>query len=468
MGPTQEVIHKNKSKPEDKPLPPPFTVRGIAEEMNQPGLFKHPSAKGLGVRVTANGAKSFVFDRRVKGQKVRVVIGRAPLRVNDVGAMTVPQALAIVADLNREAEAGRDPRAIRLEAAAADAASLAKVKAERDRLNVTFGHLWADYVAERSTAMVRSRATGKIKAAWSESQKRDAAKVSRPGGQPLKNRQGLSTPGPLAVLMREPLALLDEATLAVWSQKEAKKRATQAALAFRHLSAALKWGAQSEHYAPLIRADALAPRRAMELLGGQTAAKGEEDCLQRSQLAAFFSALAKVSPTMKAYFIFVLMTGARRNEAAGLRWADVDMRGLKLTLRDKVRGTRLVPLSPYLVALLNGQHRVNGFVFPSKSKSGHIETPTRALQDVCAEAGVTVTIHGLRRTFATLWEHFDLPEGAGRQIRGHTAQGASERSYKRRTLDALRDLLTRYEAGILTAAGIDFVPEAEGLRLVKA
>lgn len=42
------------------------------------------------------------------------------------------------------------------------------------------------------------------------------------------------------------------------------------------------------------------------------------------------------------------ITGARREEMAGLRWADVDFRWGWLTLADKVEAIRVISLTPYL------------------------------------------------------------------------------------------------------------------------
>lgn len=64
---------------------------------------------------------------------MRIVIGRAPLTVNDDGSLTVPQAKEIAKRWNIEADAGRDPRAVKLERAAADAEKLAQVKARKAR-----------------------------------------------------------------------------------------------------------------------------------------------------------------------------------------------------------------------------------------------------------------------------------------------------------------------------------------------
>jgi len=54
------------------------------------------------------------------------------------------------------------------------------------------------------------------------------------------------------------------------------------------------------------------------------------------------------NPVIAAYLQGLLLTGARRNELAALRWADVDFQWKSLTIRDKVEGERTIPLTPYL------------------------------------------------------------------------------------------------------------------------
>jgi hypothetical protein len=53
-----------------------------------------------------------------------------------------------------------------------------------------------------------------------------------------------------------------------------------------------------------------------------------------------------IDNAIAAYLQGLLLTGARRNELAALRWADVDFQWKSLTIRDKVEGERTIPLTP--------------------------------------------------------------------------------------------------------------------------
>ncbi len=50
--------------------------------------------------------------------------------------------------------------------------------------------------------------------------------------------------------------------------------------------------------------------------------------------------------TASVYLRALLLTGARREELAGLTWATVDFPGQRLTIADKVDATRTIPLTP--------------------------------------------------------------------------------------------------------------------------
>jgi integrase len=53
-----------------------------------------------------------------------------------------------------------------------------------------------------------------------------------------------------------------------------------------------------------------------------------------------------------AYLQTALLTGARREEVAGIRWEDVDFQWRSMTIKDKVDGERTIPLTPYVASLL--------------------------------------------------------------------------------------------------------------------
>jgi integrase len=164
---------------------------------------------------------------------------------------------------------------------------------------------------------------------------------------------------------------------------------------------------------------------------------------------------------VSAYLQALLLTGARREEMAALRWSEVDFTWGSLWLKDKVRPEgRKVPLNPYLAALLAALPRRNEWVFSSAgSATGRIHEPRIPHNRALSVAGLNhVTLHGLRRTFASLAEWVEMPRGVVAQLMGHAPNATAERHYINRPLDLLAVWHGKYEAWILEQAGVRVIP----------
>jgi integrase len=57
------------------------------------------------------------------------------------------------------------------------------------------------------------------------------------------------------------------------------------------------------------------------------------------------------NPVIAAYLQTALLTGARREEVAGIRWEDLNFQWKAITIKDKVDGERTIPLTPYVASL---------------------------------------------------------------------------------------------------------------------
>jgi integrase len=195
------------------------------------------------------------------------------------------------------------------------------------------------------------------------------------------------------------------------------------------------------------------------------------DCLQREQLRPWFEAVRRIgNPVIAAYLQTMLLTGARREELAGLTWDGVDFQWKSLTIHDKVEGERTIPLTPHVAALLAGLPRRNQWVFSSVTAAdGRLQEPRIQHVKALAAAGLPhVSIHGLRRSFGTLAEWVECPVGIVAQIMGHKPSALAEKHYRRRPLDLLRMWHTKIEAWMLEQAGIEQPEEeAAGLRVVE-
>ena len=154
------------------------------------------------------------------------------------------------------------------------------------------------------------------------------------------------------------------------------------------------------------------------------------------------------------------LTGARREEMAALRWQDVDFRWSSLWVKDKVAEEgRKLPLTPYLSELLASLPRRNRWVFSSPAaKDGRLVEPRIPHNRALGVAGWPhVTLHGLRRTFASLAEWVEMPTGVVAQIMGRAPNATAEKHYINRPLELLAVWHGKYEAWILKQAKVRFV-----------
>ena len=437
-----------------------FTAGRVAgfkcDASKKQAIFWDGKTPGLGLRVTAAGSKSYIFETTIKGKTLRITIG-------DVSTYTIDAAQKIAKAYRAQTDKGIDPRQVeadRLTAAqdARDAkqADTEAKQAEAQRHGLTLGEVWPLYVNAR-------------KSKWSAGHIQNHMTLAAMGGETKKRGPGLTVAGPMASLM--PLALTDLTgeRIAAWLEAEAASRPTNAAQSYRLLRAFIRWAADIPAYRGIVAADVCAARAVRDVLPKSQAKEG--DSLQREQLPAWFTAARQIgNPVISAYLQSLLLTGARREELAGLRWVDVDFQWNSIKLNDKVEDFRMVPMTPYVAHLLAALPRRNEWVFSSlKAADGKLTEPRIAHTKALAAAGLPhVSLHGLRRSFGTLCEWVEMPSGISAQIMGHKPSALAEKHYRRRPLDLLRMWHGKIEAWILEQAGIDFMPVAPGLRVVTA
>lgn len=401
---------------------------------------------GLGLRVTANGAKAYIFQGKIHGKTVRLTIG-------DPRSWTIDKAQEEARSLQTLIDAGKDPRTVKAEQRAAYEADEAAAR----RKDITVAEAWKAYVDVR-------------KSKWSERHYQDHERLAEAGGRDTKRGKGQIVAGPLASLMSLRLSELTPDTVGSWLEDEAESRPARARLAFSLLRAFVKWCDGRAEFAGLASLEICANKQLREHLPKpQTKA----DCLQREQLPAWFGAVRQIAnPVISAYLQGLLLTGARREELAGLQWADVDFQWGSLTIRDKVEGERTIPLTPYLASLLASLPRRNEWVFSSPAAAdGKIAEPRIAHTQALEVAGLPhVSLHGLRRSFGTLCEWVEMPSGISAQIMGHKPSAIAEKHYRRRPLDLLRMWHTKIEAWVLEQAGIEFEASKAkpGLKVITA
>lgn len=405
---------------------------------------------GLAVRATpGSDRKRYIFQAKVDGKTMRLTIG-------DVGAWSITDAQSEARHLQIQIDSGNDPRQIKADKVIAKKEEAIAQKAQIARESLTLGAAWPAYLESR-------------KPKWSERHYIDHQRMMAQGGQAKMRGEGKTVDGVLAPLSGLRLSELTGERVSAWlSSPDVIRRPTQARRAFTLLRAFVSWCKHRSEYKGIIPDDACASRVAKDILPKPAA---KDDCLQREQLALWFEHVRRLgNPVHAAYLQSLLLTGARREELAALKWDDVDFQWKSLTIRDKVEGQRIIPLTPYVSALLASLPRRNEWVFSSPTAaSGRLMEPRLGHNRALAAAGLpALSLHGLRRSFGTLSEWCEVPTGVVAQIMGHKPSALAEKHYRRRPLDLLRMWHVKIEAWILEQAGIEQPAEQQdGLRLIK-
>ncbi|MEO8401057.1 MAG: tyrosine-type recombinase/integrase [Gammaproteobacteria bacterium] len=403
---------------------------------------------GLGVRATPGSKeKRYIFQSKVKTRSMRVTIGK-------VSAWSIPEAQMEARRLQISIDQGDDPRLVKENEENAKVQRVLALKEQETRESITLGAAWAEYVAER-------------KPHWSRLHLHDHVRAMQAGGEKrIRSNKPFTEPGILASLASTRLVCIAPEMVEEWSKREAIRRPTQARLALRLLKAFLFWCLRHPTYKAIIKENPAQSKKAREYLGKP---KPKNDVLQREQLPAWFTAVKQIgNQIISAYLQTLLLIGSRREELAALRWEDIDFQWNSITIHDKVEGVRIIPLTPYVAHLLSALPRRNQWVFSSAtSESGRLADPRIAHNKACAIAGLELTLHGLRRSFASLCEWIETPTGIAAQIQGHKPQGVREKNYIRRPLDLLRKWHEKIEEWLLQEGKVEFKYEKNKLRVVS-
>jgi integrase len=127
--------------------------------------------------------------------------------------------------------------------------------------------------------------------------------------------------------------------------------------------------------------------------------------------------------TFGALIRFLLLTAARRSEAADMTWSEIDEATWVLpAARNKVKNELVRPLSKAALALLTALPRNGGYVFMIRGKP--ITGFSVRKKQLDRESGViSWTIHDLRRTARSLMSRAGVPTDHAEMCLGHVLTG---------------------------------------------
>jgi len=327
---------------------------------------------GFGVRVTAAGARAFIFNYRDRVRHIerRLTIGSWP-------DWNVPRAAREARELRQRVDRGEDPLGERRQKRAA------AVAAEKD----TLGAVCEEYM-RREGGKLRSKAYR-------------ARALERLIYPTLGNR-------PIADIKRSDIVrLLDKI-----EDGSGPVMADRALAVIRKI---FNWHASrsDEFNSPIVRG--------MARTSGKDRARSR--ILSDDELRAVWKA-AEHGGLFGSLVMFILLTGARRCEASEMRWSEIE--GADWTLpasRNKTNVDLLRPLSKAALAVLPKRLDGSDLVFTTDRTSpfSNFNKAKRGFDKACGVTGWT--LHDLRRTARSLMSRAGVPSDHAERCLGHTIGG---------------------------------------------
>lgn len=398
--------------------PPPFKVGKDGKQIPTQVIYMDTMNKGLGVRVTSAGKKSFIAEKWVDGKPVRVTLG-------DAAQITVAKAWKEAQKVFGKLAEGVNPHEER---------RIEQAKA------VTLGEVLDDFLLARKTLSPRTvydykRLVNNYLGDWKE---RPVNSITKDMIEKRHRALGEASQAQANYTMRTLRALINFAI----EKYEVNGEPIMAVNPVTRLSRAKAW------YEDKRRKTYVAP----------------------DQLKAWFDAVLAepeqgrdYMKDARDYLQLVILTGMRRNEALTLKWVDVNLASKQFTIRDPKNHEDLtLPMSDYIAGIFERRHKASRsgkakaaeFVFPGSGKSGHLDEPKRAVAKVVADSGVPFTLHDLRRTFITVAESLDISAYAVKRLVNHKMTNDVTAGYIVTDVERLRKPMQQITDFILSRAGV--------------
>ena len=389
-----------------KNIPLPAKGNRVVYDTLVKGFGVRVTAKG--VRVTAIGAKSFVINYRVRstGQERRFTIGQSP-------AWSVAAARKEAKLLKKRIDNGADP--------------LGEVQTERK----------AEDVADLARRFIDQHLS-KLR----PSSRTEYASIIDSFVLPALGRRKVAH-----VAFSDVDALHRQVT-----ERGARYRANRTvAVLSKMFSLAIRWGLRPDNPAKGIERNQETKRTRY---------------LSASELIRLSEALAELDDQQAAdIFRLLLLTGARRGEVLGMRWADLDIEAgvwAKPGATTKQKTEHRVPLSEAACVLLRNLRQAAPndavFVFPGIGRNGYraeLKKPWAKLRKTAAIGDAR--IHDLRHTYASVLASAGLSLPIIGALLGHT-QASTTARYAHLLDDPLRAATEHASAIIGGKPSAEIVP----------
>jgi len=378
--------------------------------------------KGFALRITSNGVKSFIVEKRINGKVRRITLARYPV-------LTVEQA---------------------------------RIEAQKQLGKIATGQ---DPIKERHEARIKGITLHEVFKSFRQARRHLKSKT-------IYDYQRVMDVG-LADWQSKPLGEITKDMVGQRHHKLSTERGhAYADLTMRTLRAVINFALA--HYEDSAGNPVLRENPVIRLTRTRAwhPPKRRQTVIKAHQLAAWHKAvmrLRKEKPTRLAdtiadYLLVLLFTGLRRSEAANLKWSDIDLKDRTLVIRDtKNREPLTLPISSFLHDLLTARQEAaanipaedvttSEYVFPGEGQPGPLVEPRAGVLWVAQQSEVSFVLHDLRRTFITVAEGLDIPMYAIKRLVNHKMSNDVTAGYIINDVERLREPMEKISAFLLKMA----------------
>lgn len=390
---------------------PPLSDTGKPTQV----IYRDPERPGLGVRITSSGKRVFIAEKIVDRKVIRTTIG-------DAEQITAHTAWNEAQKVFGKIASGINPH---------------EEKREEKARSVTLGEVLDDYLDTRKKLAART----------------------------IKDYRRL-----IDVYLDDwkdkPLTAISKDMVEKRHAKLGTERGeTQANYCMRVLRALINY-AQDKYEVGDMPIIAVNPVRRLTSTKAWFRDNRRTTYITPAQLKPWFAALQRAEDeqgrdyleSTRDFLQLLILSGLRRSEGLGLKWADVDMANKTFTIRDpKNHEDHTLPMSDYLVELFGRRKKArrNDYVFPGiGAKNQPQREPKKGIAAVVKLSGVKFTLHDLRRTFITAAESLDISAYAVKRLANHKMRADVTAGYIVSDVERLRKPMQQITDYILRQAGV--------------
>lgn len=291
-------------------------IDALTPPANGYALYWDSEIKGFGVRIAASGVTSFILQKRVHGKDCRITLGR-------YGAITTETARKLARTNTGLIASGGDP-----------VADKKREKAATKEL----AEIMADYFISRKSLAARTVKDITATLGWgcTDWLTKPIPKITRNMVERRHRELGSKAPAAANKWARYLRVLLN---FAIRKYTDTERRPILTDNPVKVLSSTRVWYRVARR----------------------------QSVIQPHQIAAWWDAVTRLgNTTHRDYFLTIMLTGLRKEEARTLLWKDVDFTARTPTVHNtKNHSSHTLPMGRYLAAMLNARERLGPLVFMS-------------------------------------------------------------------------------------------------------